>query len=198
MSQILRSAAAVLAATLALSGCFGPNDPYPPGATPGTSYNNSNDSNSNYAAPPPATDPTTPSLTLEKCGALEVASRGQLSLDVVGTWQDWNGGSMKLVTFAEDGTVSVSAYPADAAGLPDEQQAPVVELKGTWAVTDTTLSIRWENGIKEGNDALVDTYPGCTMLELTVPKEGTSQLPNPSQLERVTCPTPVVQVGVVQ
>ena len=202
MSQLLRSAAAALACS-ALTGCFGLLDPYggsSPSPSSYSSYNYNYSSDGGYGAPTSGQDPASPppSLPLESCVALEVESKNQLSADVLGTWQDWNGGSMKLTTFTEDGKVTVSAFPSDTSGLPDETQAPVIELSGTWVVSEGKLAIKWENGKKELNDTFIESYPGCTMLEITLGDGETSQLPNPSQLERVSCPTPAApQTGLV-
>jgi hypothetical protein len=201
MSQLLRSAAAALACS-ALTGCFGFLDPYggSSSSSSSSSYNYNYNADGGYD-PPSSTQggaSPAPSLPLESCVALEVESKDQLSADVLGTWQDWNGGSMKLTTFTEDGKVTVSAFPSDAAGLPDETLAPVVELSGTWVVSDGKLAIKWENGKKEVDDTFIESYPGCTMLEITLGDSETSQLPNPSQLERVSCPMPPApQTGLV-
>lgn len=132
--------------------------------------------------------------TIRTCASLQVESSGDLGTDVVGTWQDWAGGTDKVTQFNSDGTVTLSVMTAGADASVVTMR---VEASGKWATHENRLDISWDDGTSESMPALFETIPGCTMLLLRIPDNSTSRLSVASELERVSCAQSVVPAAVV-
>ena len=132
--------------------------------------------------------------TIRTCASLQVESSGALSTDVVGTWQDWAGGTDKVTEFNSDGTVTLSVMTAgpDATAVMMRREAG-----GKWATRENRLDITWDDGTVESMPTLFETIPGCTMLLLRLPDNTSSRLSAASELERVSCGQTVVPAAVV-
>lgn len=178
------SITALLVASAALTGCQYYVEPQTAPAADSYEYTAPE---TTYTAPPAAEQ--------AGCYSTVVAPKGDLKTDIVGTWQDWQSGSDKVVRFVADGTVTLEAFPVDADGYADESKAATVEFRGTWVVDTGKLTITWDDGVVESGSTSVESIPNCVMLVMLVPEGKTSRIPNASELEQVTCIPPSAAVS---